>query len=65
MVVTETLARGVPVLAAAVGGLPHALGRAPNGTRLWMLVPSGDVGALPRWSVTAEPAAQVLTLATP
>jgi glycosyltransferase involved in cell wall biosynthesis len=46
MVVTEALARGVPVIAAAVGGLPDALGHAPDGTRPGMLVPSGDVGAL-------------------
>ena len=32
MVVTEALARGIPVLATAVGGLPEAIGRAPDGS---------------------------------
>ena len=31
MVVTEALARGIPVLATRVGGLPEAMGRAPGG----------------------------------
>lgn len=39
MVVTEALARGIPVLATAVGGVPEALGRAPDGTVPGMLVP--------------------------
>jgi glycosyltransferase involved in cell wall biosynthesis len=46
MVVTEALARGLPVLATAVGGLPDALGRAPDGCRPGVLVPSGDPAAL-------------------
>ncbi|HZC71624.1 MAG TPA: glycosyltransferase family 4 protein [Jatrophihabitans sp.] len=46
MVVTEALARGVPVIAAASGGLPDALGRAPDGARPGMLVPPDDAGAL-------------------
>lgn len=46
MVVTEALARGVPVLASAVGGVPEALGHAPDGTRPGVLVPPGDVQAL-------------------
>ncbi|PZF94241.1 glycosyltransferase family 4 protein [Micromonospora deserti] len=46
MVVTEALARGIPVLATAVGGLPEALGRAPDGTRPGLLVPPGDPAAL-------------------
>ena len=53
MVVTEALARGLPVLATAVGGLPEALGRAPGGARPGMLVPPDDpvalAGALRRW----------------
>jgi glycosyltransferase involved in cell wall biosynthesis len=53
MVVTEALARGVPVIAAAVGGLPDALGHAPDGTRPGMLVPPDDAvaltGALRNW----------------
>jgi len=31
MVVTEALARGIPVLAAAVGGVPESLGYDPGG----------------------------------
>jgi glycosyltransferase involved in cell wall biosynthesis len=53
MVVTEALARGVPVLATAVDGLPDALGRAPDGSLPGLLVPPGDpaalAGALRRW----------------
>jgi hypothetical protein len=40
MVVTEALARGVPVLATDVGGVPEALGRGG------LLVPPGDPAAL-------------------
>jgi glycosyltransferase involved in cell wall biosynthesis len=46
MVVTEALARGLPVVAAAVGGVPDALGRADDGTRPGLLVPPGDPAAL-------------------
>ena len=46
MTVTEALARGLPVLAAAVGGLPEALGAGPDGTRPGQLVPPGDPAAL-------------------
>jgi glycosyltransferase involved in cell wall biosynthesis len=46
MVVTEALAHGLPVLTTAVGGLPEALGRAPDGHRPGMLVPPEDVPAL-------------------
>jgi glycosyltransferase involved in cell wall biosynthesis len=53
MVVTEALSRGIPVLATAVGGLPEALGRAPDGSRPGLLTPPGDpaalAGALRRW----------------
>jgi len=42
MVVTEALARGLPVLATAVGGVPEALGRAEDGTRPGLLVPPED-----------------------
>lgn len=53
MVVTEALARGIPVLATAVNGLPEALGRAPDGSLPGMLVGPGDpaalAGALRRW----------------
>jgi glycosyltransferase involved in cell wall biosynthesis len=46
MVVTEALARGVPVLATAVDGVPEALGTAPDGTRPGLLVPADDPAAL-------------------
>ncbi|GIH07993.1 glycosyl transferase [Rhizocola hellebori] len=53
MAVTEALARGIPVLAPAVGGLPEALGRAPQGALPGMLVRPGDhlelAAALRRW----------------
>jgi glycosyltransferase involved in cell wall biosynthesis len=57
MVVTEALARGIPVLATDVGGLPEALGRAPDGSRPGLLVPPGDpaalAAALRRWLTDA------------
>jgi len=46
MVVTEALARGVPVIAAEVGGVTEALGHGDDGTRPGMLVPPGDAAAL-------------------
>jgi glycosyltransferase involved in cell wall biosynthesis len=46
MVVTEALARGIPVLATAVGGVPEAVGAAPDGTRPGVLVPPADPAAL-------------------
>ncbi len=46
MTVTEALAHGLPVLAAAVGGLPEALGCTADGTRPGQLVPPGDPDAL-------------------
>jgi len=46
MVVTEALARGLPVLAADVGGVTEALGRGDDGTRPGLLVPPGDPAAL-------------------
>jgi glycosyltransferase involved in cell wall biosynthesis len=53
MVVTEALARGIPVLAPAVGGLPDTLGHAPGGEVPGVLVPPGDAAtlakALRRW----------------
>jgi len=46
MVVTEALARGLPVVASAVGGLPEALGRAADGKPPGILVPAQDPDAL-------------------
>jgi glycosyltransferase involved in cell wall biosynthesis len=46
MTVTEALAHGVPVIAAAVGGLPEALGFAADGTRPGQLIPPDDPAAL-------------------
>ena len=46
MVVTEALARGLPVVAADVGGLTEALGHGADGTRPGLLVPPGDPAAL-------------------
>jgi glycosyltransferase involved in cell wall biosynthesis len=58
MVVTEALARGVPVLATDVGGVAQALGRAPHGATPGALVPPADpealAAALRRW--LTEPA---------
>lgn len=53
MVVTEALARGVPVVGSDVGGLPEALGELPGGARPGILVPPGAAApleaALRRW----------------
>jgi glycosyltransferase involved in cell wall biosynthesis len=46
MVLTEALARGIPVLTTAVGALPDTLGHAKDGTVPGLLVPPGDVPAL-------------------
>ena len=46
MVVTEALARGLPVLATDVGGVTEALGQGEDGTRPGLLVPPGDPAAL-------------------
>ncbi len=58
MVVTEALARGIPVLAAAVGGVPETLGHDPDASVPGILVPPDDVtalaAALRRW--LGEPA---------
>ena len=46
MVVTEALARGLPVIAADVGGVTEALGHGEDGTRPGLLVAPGDPAAL-------------------
>jgi glycosyltransferase involved in cell wall biosynthesis len=46
LVVTEALARGLPVLATEVGGVTEALGHGEDGTRPGLLVPPGDAAAL-------------------
>jgi glycosyltransferase involved in cell wall biosynthesis len=46
MVVTEALARGVPVIAADVGGVTEALGQGADGTRPGLLVPPENPAAL-------------------
>jgi glycosyltransferase involved in cell wall biosynthesis len=46
MVVAEALARGLPVVAADVGGVPEALGHGADGTRPGLLVPPDDPAAL-------------------
>jgi glycosyltransferase involved in cell wall biosynthesis len=46
MVVTEALARGLPVIATSVGGVPEAVGQLPDGRRPGLLVPPDDPGTL-------------------
>jgi len=45
MVVTEALARGLPVVATDVGGMPEALGTGSDGGRPGLLVRPGDAAA--------------------
>lgn len=58
MVVTEALARGLPVLATEVGGLPETLGHSPDGIRPGLLVrpedPAVFAAALRAWLGNAE-----------
>jgi glycosyltransferase involved in cell wall biosynthesis len=46
MVVTEALARGLPVVASEVGGVTEALGHGADGIRPGLLVPPEDPAAL-------------------
>jgi glycosyltransferase involved in cell wall biosynthesis len=58
LVITEALARGLPVIAAEVGGLVAALGEGADGARPGLLVPPEDpdalAGALSAWLGDAE-----------
>jgi glycosyltransferase involved in cell wall biosynthesis len=58
MVVTEALARGLPVIVTEVGGVTEALGHGSDGTRPGLLVPADDptalAGALRSWLSDAE-----------
>ena len=58
MVVTEALARAMPVVASDVGGVSEALGTVRDGRRPGILVPPGDVDALAsalrRWLEEAD-----------
>ena len=48
MVVTEALARGLPVVAAEVGGVPEALGHGADGTRPGLARPARRPGCARR-----------------
>ncbi|HYO40656.1 MAG TPA: glycosyltransferase family 4 protein [Nocardioidaceae bacterium] len=58
MVVTEALARAIPVVVTDVGGVPEALGALADGSRPGLLVPADDAGALAdalcRWLCEAD-----------
>ena len=50
MVITEALARGLPVIASEVGGTPEALGHGAPGVRPGILVAPDDAQRSPRRS---------------
>jgi glycosyltransferase involved in cell wall biosynthesis len=55
MVATEAPARGIPVLAVRVGGLPVAVGHAPDGSVPGLLVEADELtGAVRRWLADAS-----------
>jgi glycosyltransferase involved in cell wall biosynthesis len=55
MVVTEALARGIPVLATDVDPLPRTVGQAPDGSVPGLLVPpDGLAAALRNWLTDAD-----------
>jgi glycosyltransferase involved in cell wall biosynthesis len=58
MVVTEALARALPVVATEVGGVPEALGLAGDGSRPGLLIPPDDpvvlAGALRDWLTDSD-----------
>jgi glycosyltransferase involved in cell wall biosynthesis len=67
MVVTEALARALPVVAPHVGGVPEALGVGLAGRRPGILVPPGDPDALAhalrRWLGDADLRTELRTVA--
>jgi glycosyltransferase involved in cell wall biosynthesis len=55
MVITEALARGIPAIATAVGGLPESLGHAPDGTVPGILIdPPALAAAVRTWLTSPD-----------